>query len=184
MVIPDTRAIVRRRPLEALIIGAYVRGLSDRDIESLLKEAGPGACLEECGERALPRAAEPLSGPLRTRPLGHRPGRPLSRRRLPEDASPRPEGGRAGRLGVHPQRRAGAGRRSPRAQRALRGLARSRSDLAKRGLRAPWLAASDGAPGLVKAIEELWPAADRQRGTVYRLRNVLAKLTKAGHCCP
>jgi transposase-like protein len=28
--------------LEALVIGAYVRGLSDRDIESLLKEAGLG----------------------------------------------------------------------------------------------------------------------------------------------
>jgi hypothetical protein len=26
-VIPDTRAIVRTRPLEALVIGAYVRGL-------------------------------------------------------------------------------------------------------------------------------------------------------------
>ena len=34
-VIPDTRAVVRTRPLEALVIGAYVRGLSDRDIESL-----------------------------------------------------------------------------------------------------------------------------------------------------
>ena len=32
-VIPDTKAIVRTRPLEALIIGSYVRGLSDRDIE-------------------------------------------------------------------------------------------------------------------------------------------------------
>ena len=40
--IPDTRAIVRTRPLEALVIGAYVRGLSDRDIESLAAEAGLG----------------------------------------------------------------------------------------------------------------------------------------------
>lgn len=29
-VIPDTRAVVRTRPLEALVIGAYVRGLSAR----------------------------------------------------------------------------------------------------------------------------------------------------------
>ena len=36
MVIPDARKIVRTRPVEALIIGAYVRGLSDGDIESLL----------------------------------------------------------------------------------------------------------------------------------------------------
>lgn len=40
--IPDTRGIVRTRPLEALVIGAYVRGLSDRDIESLAREAGLG----------------------------------------------------------------------------------------------------------------------------------------------
>lgn len=42
-VIPDTRAIVRTQPLEALVIGAYVRGLSARDIESLAREAGLGA---------------------------------------------------------------------------------------------------------------------------------------------
>jgi transposase-like protein len=37
---------------------------------------------------------------------------------------------------------------------------------------------SDGAPGLVKAIEELWPEADRGRCAVHRLRNILAKLPK------
>jgi transposase-like protein len=42
-VISDTRAIVRTGLLEALVIGAYVRGLSDRDIESLAREAGLGA---------------------------------------------------------------------------------------------------------------------------------------------
>ena len=41
-VIPDVRRMVRTRPLEALVIGAYVRGLSDRDIESLMDEAGLG----------------------------------------------------------------------------------------------------------------------------------------------
>jgi transposase-like protein len=39
-VIPDTKAVLRTRPLEALIIGGYVRGPSDRDIESLAQEAG------------------------------------------------------------------------------------------------------------------------------------------------
>lgn len=34
-ILPDVRRVVRTRPLEALIIGAYVCGLSDRDIESL-----------------------------------------------------------------------------------------------------------------------------------------------------
>ena len=41
-VIPDCRTSIRTRPLEALVIGAYVRGLSDRDIESLAAEAGLG----------------------------------------------------------------------------------------------------------------------------------------------
>ena len=35
-----------------------------------------------------------------------------------------------------------------------------------------------GAPGLVRAIGELWPGADRQRCAVHRLRNILAKLPK------
>ena len=51
-------------------------------------------------------------------------------------------------------------------------------DLTRRGLRSPWLVVSDGAPGLIKAIEELWPEADRGRCAVHRLRNILAKLPK------
>ncbi|MGH2821739.1 MAG: IS256 family transposase, partial [Thermoleophilaceae bacterium] len=49
-------------------------------------------------------------------------------------------------------------------------------DLTARGLRAPLLVVSDGAPGLIDASEQLWPKADRQRCTVHRLRNLLAKL--------
>ena len=50
--------------------------------------------------------------------------------------------------------------------------------LLRRGLRSPLLVVSDGAPGLIRAIAELWPDADRQRCSVHRLRNVLAKLPK------
>jgi hypothetical protein len=50
--------------------------------------------------------------------------------------------------------------------------------LTKRGLRSPWLVVTDGAPGLIRAVIELWPDADRQRCNVHRLRNVLAKLPK------
>ena len=41
-VIPNGRTALRTRPLEALIIGGWVRGLSDRDIESLAREAALG----------------------------------------------------------------------------------------------------------------------------------------------
>jgi putative transposase len=49
-------------------------------------------------------------------------------------------------------------------------------DLIARGLGAPLLVVADGAPGLIKAIEQCWPASDRQRCAVHRVRNLLAKL--------
>jgi putative transposase len=71
-VIPDTRTVIRTRPLEALIIGGWVRGLSDRDIESLLEEAGLGKVSKSeasriCRElraryKAFGRAAWPSTG--------------------------------------------------------------------------------------------------------------------------
>jgi putative transposase len=52
--------------------------------------------------------------------------------------------------------------------------------LARRGLRSPLLVVADGAPGLITAISELWPDADRQRCTVHRLRNILGKVPERG----
>jgi transposase-like protein len=49
-------------------------------------------------------------------------------------------------------------------------------DLIARGLGAPMLIVADGAPGLIKAIEQCWPASDRQHCAVHRVRNPLAKL--------
>src|SRR5687767_8939369 len=49
-------------------------------------------------------------------------------------------------------------------------------DLIARGLGAPLLIVADGAPGLIKAIEQCWPASDRQRCCVHRARNLYAKL--------
>jgi putative transposase len=49
-------------------------------------------------------------------------------------------------------------------------------DLLARGLGAPMLIVADGAPGLIKAIEQCWPASDRQRCCVHRARNLYAKL--------
>ena len=50
--------------------------------------------------------------------------------------------------------------------------------LVRRGLRAPMLVVTDGAPGLIRAMEELWPDSDRQRYTMHRWRNVAGKLPK------
>ena len=177
-VIPDTRSIVRTRPLEALVIGAYVRGLSDRDIQSLAEEAGLGSLprssvSELCRElRARYQAfcARDLSG-LELLALF------LDAVYLPT----RPRGEKEGVLVAWGYSTAGQ-----RELVAVRLGQRERyedwldlgRDLARRGLREPWLVAGDGAPGLCKAIGELWPGADRQRCTVHRLRNLLAKLPR------
>jgi transposase-like protein len=49
-------------------------------------------------------------------------------------------------------------------------------DLIARGLGAPLLVVADGAPGLIKAVEQCWPGSDRQHCAVHRLRNLLAKM--------
>jgi putative transposase len=54
-------------------------------------------------------------------------------------------------------------------------------DLTSRGLAAPRLIVADGAPGLIGAVEEIWPRADRQHCAVHRLRNLQAKLPKSEH---
>jgi putative transposase len=174
-VFPDSRTVIRTRPLEALIIGGYVRGLSDRDIESLMEEAGLGQVSKSTASR--------ICRELRAR------YRAFCARSLAEvelvalflDAiylPTRPSGEKEGVLVAW-----GYTTQGKRVLVAVRLGQRERHedwldlgrDLTRRGLRAPWLVVSDGAPGLVKAINEL-PEADRQRCTVHRLRNILAKL--------
>ena len=53
-VLPNGRTAVRTRPLEALIIAAWVHGLSDRDIESLVEEAGLGQLSKTAASSATP----------------------------------------------------------------------------------------------------------------------------------
>jgi len=54
-------------------------------------------------------------------------------------------------------------------------------DLVERGMAQPALVIADGAPGIWKAVQELWPAARSQRCTVHALRNVTAKLPERHH---
>ena len=51
------------------------------------------------------------------------------------------------------------------------------ADLAARGLRAPLLVISDGAPGLISAAELHFSRSLRQRCLIHRLRNALAKVS-------
>jgi putative transposase len=52
------------------------------------------------------------------------------------------------------------------------------NDLVERGLRQPQLFITDGNPGLLKAIKDVWPEVPRQRCAVHRIRNVLARVPK------
>jgi len=177
-VIPDTRAIVRTRPLEALVIGAYVRGLSDRDIESLAREAGLGH-ISKTTVSTICRELRDRYRAFRARSLGE-----VRLLVLMLDAiylPVRPDGPKEGVLvawgfttdGERVLLDVCLGQR----ERAEDWLDLGRGLIA-RGLRSPLLVISDGAPGLIRAIEELWPDADRGRCTVHRLRNILAKLPK------
>lgn len=49
-------------------------------------------------------------------------------------------------------------------------------DLVRRGLRTPVLVVSDGAPGLIRAVEEMWPKSLRQRCLAHKMRNILTKV--------
>jgi len=52
-------------------------------------------------------------------------------------------------------------------------------DLVARGLGVPLLVITDGAAGLISAVEQVWPASLRQRCLVHRVRNILAKVATA-----
>src|SRR5262249_61254500 len=51
-------------------------------------------------------------------------------------------------------------------------------DLRRRGLPDPLLIVSDGAPGLIRAIEECFPRSARQRCLAHKLRNLQSKVAE------
>ncbi len=175
-VIPDTQAVVRTRPLEALVIGSSVRGLSDRDIESLAHEAGLGQISKSTASRICRELRDRYTA-FCSKSLAE-----INLFALFLDAvylPTRPSGEKEGVLVAW-----GSSTEGKRVLVAVRlGQRESHEDwldlgrdLTRRGLRSPGLVVSDGAPGLIKAIEERWPEADRGRCAVHKLRTVVAKL--------
>ena len=51
-------------------------------------------------------------------------------------------------------------------------------DMQARGLQEPVLVTIDGAPGLIRAVEEAWPNSLRQRCLAHKIRNVIDKVPK------
>jgi putative transposase len=173
---PRGTKLLRTEPLKAMVIGAFVRGLSMRDVESLCEQAGLGKLSKSTAARICRELRERFEQ-FRRRDLYD-----IALAALFLDATflaVRPEGPKEGVLVAWGFTEDG--------ERVLLsvmlGMRESHEDwlelgrdLIARGLGAPMLIVADGAPGLIKAIEQCWPASDRQHCAVHRVRNLLAKL--------
>ena len=173
---PRSTKLLRTEPLKALVIGAFVRGLSMRDVESLCEQAGLGKLSKSTASRICEELKERFERFKR---------RDLYEIRLVAlflDATfiaVRPDGPKEGVLvawgftedGERVLLSVSLGMRE-----SFEDWQTLGRDLITRGLGAPMLIVADGAPGLIKAIEQCWPASDRQRCCVHRARNLLAKL--------
>jgi putative transposase len=173
---PRTPKLLRTEPLKALVIGAFVRGLSMRDVESLCEQAGLGKLSKSTASRICEQLRERYEA-FRRRDLYD-----LRLVALFLDATfiaVRHDGPKEGVLVAW-----GFTEEGERVLLAVTlGMRESFEDwlalgrdLIARGLGAPMLIIADGAPGLIKAIEQCWPASDRQRCCVHRARNLYAKL--------
>jgi transposase-like protein len=173
------KRLLRTDPLRAMIVGAFVRGLSTRDVESLCEEAGLGRTSKSTVARVCSELHERFAAFCR---------RDLYDVKLVVlflDAiylAVRPSGPKEGVICAW-----GINEDGERVLVSVRlGMRESRDDwlelgrdLTRRGMPAPRLIVADGAPGLISAADELWPRAERQHCVVHRLRNLLAKLPKA-----
>jgi putative transposase len=170
--------VTRTNALEALVIAGFVRGLSTRDVEAILAEAlGAQAALSRSTVRRIcQQLAEEFTG-WSTRSLAdveldylyldgtcfrYHPG---ARAEPVLVAYGITSTGRPVFLGL-----------APAASEGHDPWVDFLGDLKARGLPPPVLVVTDGAPGLLSAVEQAFPAALRQRCLVHRLRNLLAKV--------
>jgi putative transposase len=170
--------VTKTNALESLVIASFVRGLSVRDVEATLADAlGDQAAIskstvsaicqqikDECQAWAARRLDEVRLDYLFLDASFFRmhPGSPaepvLAAWGITTDGKP-------AFIGLAP----GTGESADAWHDFL-------ADLKERGLASPLLVISDGAPGLISAIEQAYPKALRQRCLVHRCRNLLAKV--------
>jgi putative transposase len=170
--------VTKTNALESLVIASFVRGLSVRDVEAALAEAlGDQAAISKstvsaiCGQlkdEYEAWARRRLDGTvldylfLDASFFRMHPGSPaepvLAAWGITTDGKP-------AFIGLAP----GAGESADAWHDFLQ-------DLKDRGLPSPLLVISDGAPGLIAAIEQAFPKALRQRCLIHRARNILAKV--------
>jgi putative transposase len=170
--------VTKTNALEALVIASFVRGLSVRDVEATLAEAlGDQAAISKSTVSAICQAIKDEYGSWARRRLDEvrldylfldasffrmHPGSPAEPVLAAWGIT---TSGKPAFIGLAP----GTGE-SADAWRAFL------ADLKDRGLASPLLIVSDGAPGLITAIEQAYPQALRQRCLIHRARNILAKI--------
>ena len=170
--------VTKTNALESLVIVSFIRGLSVRDVEATLADAlGDQAAISKSTVSAVCQAIKSEYEAWAQRRLDGitldylfldasffrmHPGSPaepvLAAWGITTDGKP-------AFIGLAP----GTGE-------SFDAWAAFLADLKDRGLASPLLIISDGAPGLIGAIEQVFPAALRQRCIIHRARNVLAKI--------
>lgn len=170
--------VARSNALEALIIAGFVRGLSVRDVEAALTEAlGPAATVSKSTVSRICEAIKAEFAAWRRRSL-----KGIELCYLFADASTfKMHKGAKGEpvlacWGITTDGKPVFLALRPDSGESTDGWADCFDDLKRRGLRAPLLGISDGAPGLIDAFETTWPKSERQRCLVHRCRNIVAKV--------
>jgi putative transposase len=174
------KGVTRTNALEAMVISGWVRGLSTRDIEAALAEAlGPDATVSKSTVSQICQAVRGQFDAFKRRDLSKVDLAYLyvdaSHFRYHHGADAEPvlvaygitTDGDPVLLGVD-----GAAAESHDA------CAEFLRDLVARGLRSPLLMISDGGPGLIGALDRVFPTSLRQRCLVHRSWNALAKVSK------
>jgi transposase-like protein len=173
--------VTRTNALESLVIAGFVRGLSVRDVEAALGEAlGSEAALSKSTVSRVCEAIKCEFDAWKHRPLGD-----VALEYLYLDGShfKMHDGSRAEPVlaawGMTTEGKPVLVGLEPGASESIDAWEGFLTGMVRRGLRAPLLVISDGAPGLIAATELVFPHSLRQRCLIHRARNILAKVPVA-----
>jgi putative transposase len=173
--------VVRTNALESLVIAGFVRGLSVRDVEATLADAlGPEAALSKSTVSRVCEAIKDEFDAWKRRPLDD-----VALEYLFLDGSHfrYHDGARAEPVlaawGITTEGTPVLVGLEPGASESTDAWGDFLERMVARGLRAPLLVVSDGAPGLIAAAELVFPRSLRQRCAIHRARNILAKVPVA-----
>ena len=170
--------VCRTNALESLVIAGFVRGLSVRDVEATLAEAlGAEAALSKS---TVSRVCEAIKGEFDAWKVRDLSDVHLEYLFLDGSHFKMHDGARAEPVlaawGMTTEGRPVLVGLEPGASESTDAWAGFLESMIARGLRAPLLVVSDGAPGLLAAVELVFAHSLHQRCLIHRCRNVLAKV--------